>query len=109
MKYWILLSLIFSILSAEYTLTEEQMEELHLKIEKCKLYSQQNDLLTKQKVDLELIITDQDSIINIQAVQIEKLEDINKTIIESEKLKWYESPYLIGILAFLFGSQVELK
>ena len=45
MKYLILLSLIFSITFAETTLTDEQLSDLHLKIEQCKLYKEENILL----------------------------------------------------------------
>ena len=87
MRYWILLSLTFSILFGDYTLTDAQMEELHLKIEKCKIYSEENSILKAQTTQLQLIITDQDSIINIQEEQIQKLEEMNKIIVESEKNK----------------------
>ena len=37
------------------------------------------------------------------------LEEINKDLVESQKGKWYESPYFVGILTFLLGTQLDFK
>tara|TARA_B100001758_G_C18408812_1_gene614143 strand:- start:696 stop:1025 length:330 start_codon:yes stop_codon:yes gene_type:complete len=109
MKYLILLSLIFSINFAETTLTDEQLDALYQKIEVCKLYKQENAVLKQQMGNCDSVIANYEEALKISDEQILKLEEINKDLVESQKGKWYESPYLIGILTFLLGSQIELK
>ena len=109
MKYLVLLTLIFSITFAEHTLTDKQMEELHLKIEQCKLYKEENILLKEKGISCANMLVDYEDALKISDEQILKLEEINKDLIESQKGKWYESPYLIGFLTFLVGTQVDFK
>ena len=109
MKYLILLSLIFSITFAETTLTDEQLSDLHLKIEQCKLYKQENILLKDKNVACASMVADYEAALKLSDEQILKLEEINKDLVESQKGKWYESPYFVGILTFLLGTQLDFK
>ena len=109
MKYLILLSLIFSITFAETTLTDEQLSDLHLKIEQCKLYKEENILLNDKMLNCESIVSDYEAALKLSDEQIIKLEEINKDLVESQKGKWYESPYFVGILTFLLGTQLEFE
>ena len=109
MKYLILLSLIFSISFAETTLTDEQLDALYQKIEVCKLYKEENDVLKQQMGNCDSIITNYEEALKISDAQIIKLEEINKDLVEAQKGKWYESPYFVGILALLLGTQLDLK
>ena len=109
MKYLALLTLIFSITFAEHTLTDQQMEDLHLKIEQCKLYKEENTILKQKSVNCDSIIVDCEAALKLSNEQILKLEEINKDLVESQKGKWYESPYFVGILTFLLGTQLDFK
>ena len=109
MKYLILLSLIFSISFSETTLTDEQLNDLHLKIEQCKLYKEENILLKDKMSNCESIVADYEAALKLSDDQILKLEEINKDLIDSQKGKWYESPYLVGIIALLLGTQLDIK
>lgn len=109
MKYLILLSLIFSINFAETTLTDEQLDALYQKIEVCKLYKEENAVLKQQMGNCDSVIANYEEALKISEEQILKLEEINKDLVESQKGKWYESPYFVGILTFLLGSQIDFK
>ena len=109
MKYLALLTLIFSISFAEHTLTDQQMDDLHLKIEQCKLYKEENIILKEKDINCQNIIADYEESLKLSDEQILKLEEINKDLVESQKGKWYESPYFVGILTFLLGTQVDFK
>ena len=109
MKYLALLTLIFSISFAEHTLTDQQMDDLHLKIEQCKLYKEENIILKEKDINCQNIIADYEASLKLSDEQILKLEEINKDLVESQKGKWYESPYFVGILTFLLGTQVDFK
>ena len=109
MRYLILLSLIFSINFAETTLTDEQLDALYQKIEVCKLYKEENAVLKQQMGNCDSVITNYEEALKISEEQILKLEEINKDLVESQKGKWYESPYFVGILTFLLGSQIDFK
>tara|TARA_Y100001937_G_scaffold128294_1_gene203769 strand:+ start:1187 stop:1516 length:330 start_codon:yes stop_codon:yes gene_type:complete len=109
MKYLILLSLIFSINFAETTLTDEQLDALYQKIEVCKLYKQEHAVLKQQKENCQSILLNYEEALEISNQQIVKLEEINKDLVESQKGKWYESPYFVGILTFLLGTQLDFK
>ena len=106
MKYLILLSLIFSISFADYTLTEEEMEALHLKIEQCKLYQTENTVLNQKATICDSMLVDQANVIKLQEEQLKKMEEINEDLLKSTKGKWYESPYFVGIIALLLGNQL---
>ena len=109
MKYVVLLSLILSISFAEHTLTDQQMEDLHLKIEQCKIYKEENGILLEKNTLCDSMIVDYETAMKLSHEQILKLEEINKDLVESQKGKWYESPYFIGILTFLLGTQLDFK
>ena len=109
MRYLILLSLIFSINFAETTLTDEQLDALYQKIEVCKLYKEENAVLKQQMGNCDSVINNYEEALKISEEQILKLEEINKDLVESQKGKWYESPYFVGIITFLLGSQIEFK
>ena len=85
------------------------MEDLHLKIEQCKLYKEENTILTKKSVNCDSMIIDYEAALKLSNEQILKLEEINKDLVESQKGKWYESPYFIGFLTFLLGTQLEFE
>jgi len=87
MKYLVLLTLIFSITFAEHTLTDAQMEELHLKIEQCKLYKEENILLKDKNTNCDSLIVDYEAALKLSEEQILKLEEINKDLVESQKGK----------------------
>ena len=109
MRYLILLSLIFSINFAETTLTDEQLDALYQKIEVCKLYKEENAVLKQQMGNCDSVINNYEEALKISEEQILKLEEINKDLVESQKGKWYESPYFVGILTFLLGTQLDFK
>ena len=109
MKYLILLSLIFNISFAETTLTDEQLEDLYLKIEQCKVYKDENIILQTNKKNCDSLIINYEESLKISAQQIKKLEEINKDLVESQKGNRYESPYLLVILKFLLGTQQDIK
>ena len=109
MKYLILLSLIFSITFAETTLTDDQLNDLHLKIEQCKLYKEENTVLRAKVTNCDSMIIDYEAALKLSDEQILKLEEINKDLVESQKGKWYESPYFVGILTVLLGTQLEFE
>lgn len=109
MKYLILLSLIFSVVFSETTLTDAQLDALHLKIKQCQLYKEENTILIQKNINCESISSDYEAALKLSDEQILKLEEINKDLVESQKGNWYESPYLIGLLTFLLGTQLELK
>ena len=76
MKYLILLSLIFSITFAETTLTDEQLSDLHLKIEQCKLYKEENILLNDKMLNCESIVSDYEAEVATKFAAFKALFDV---------------------------------
>ena len=78
-------------------------------LKELELYKEENDVLKQQMGNCDSVITNYEEALKISEEQILKLEEINKDLVESQKGRWYESPYFVGIITFLLGSQIEFK
>jgi hypothetical protein len=63
------------------------MEALHLKIEQCKLYKDENSILKDKNTNCDSLVVDYESALKLSEKQILKLEEINKDLVESQKGK----------------------
>lgn len=103
MKYLILLIATFNISLADITLTDQQVNDLYEKIEKCKLYKEKMELLEDSVESYKSQVAIKDSIITLQESEISLLKETADLAVESCEDPWYEHPAIVAISSILLS------